>query len=210
MKKVPFIIVLLSLLSSTFFSAHAISDVTTDTVIADATIVSSYTSVFSPKSINRSINIELSADAINGTVIKPGEEFSFNRTVGPRTVDRGYKSARIISGGRYVNGIGGGICQVSGTLFNAAVLAGMEITERRNHGLKIGYLPDGRDATVSWGTIDLRFINTTELEVTILITIENGVLEVRFVTYDPYTPPVIEVEVAVKSSRKYEMKTFVD
>lgn len=209
MKKLSFLVAFLLLLSSTFVPVKAVSDGPDEIGPLEFTVISSYTSTFNPDSANRSTNIILSADAINGTVLKPGDEFSFNRAVGPRTADRGYKSAQIISGGKYVNGIGGGICQVSGTLFNAAVLAGMEITERRNHGLKIGYLPDGRDATVSWGTIDLRFRNTADAEIIILISIESGVLEVRFVTYDEYTPPATEVIVTVKSSRRYEMSTYI-
>ena len=210
MKKISFLFALLLLLSSTYISAQAASGASKADETPELTVISSYTTTFNPDSVNRSINIALSADAINGTVVKPGEEFSFNETVGQRTADRGYKSATIISGGRFVNGIGGGICQVSGTLFNAAVLAGMEITERRNHGLKVSYLPGGRDATVSWGEIDLKFKNTSDAEMTILISIEDGVLEVKFATNGLYTPPTVEAIVTGKSLWRFEMTTYVN
>jgi len=113
----------------------------------------------SSSSSNRLTNIRLALSSINGYCIKPGETFSFNEVVGKRTKDRGYKIATAYSGGEVTEDVGGGICQVSTTLFNAAVKADLEIVERHNHSLTVGYVDLGKDASVSWNSQDLRFKN---------------------------------------------------
>jgi len=110
---------------------------------------------------NRKHNIFTAVDKISGTIVKPNEEFSFNEVVGRRNEENGYKVAKIISNGEYVDGMGGGVCQVSTTLYNAAVLAGLEIVESHNHTLKPGYIKSGFDAMVNYGSCDLRFRNNT-------------------------------------------------
>lgn len=116
----------------------------------------------SSSSSNRLANIRLAAQIINGTCLKPGETFSFNGVVGERTEKRGFKTATAYSGGKVVEDVGGGICQVSTTLFNAAVKADMKIVERHNHSLTVGYVDKGKDAAVDWGNQDLRFTNNTD------------------------------------------------
>ena len=106
-------------------------------------------------------NITLAMSMINGTKLAPGETFSFNGTVGQRTSDRGFKMATAYSGGEVTEQVGGGICQVSTTLFNAAVKADMRIDERHNHSLTVHYVDKGKDATVDWGNQDLKFTNTS-------------------------------------------------
>lgn len=115
----------------------------------------------SSSSSNRLTNITLALDAINGTLLQPGEEFSFNQTVGKRTAERGYKVAAAYSGGEVTEELGGGICQVSTTLFNAVVKADLEVTERHAHSMPVSYVDKGKDATVSWGSQDLKFKNNT-------------------------------------------------
>ena len=110
-------------------------------------------------------NISLALSAINGARIQPGETFSFNDTVGKRTTERGYKPAGAYSAGEVVEEVGGGICQVSTTLFNAVVKADLEITERHNHSMPVGYVDKGKDATVNWGNQNFRFTNNTDSEV---------------------------------------------
>jgi vancomycin resistance protein YoaR len=110
---------------------------------------------------NRRGNIALVAQKLTGAVVKPGETFSFNHTVGARTVKAGYREAPIIVDGEKKKGIGGGVCQVSTTLYNAALEAGFEIVERHEHTKDVAYVPDGKDAAVSYGSWDLRFRNTT-------------------------------------------------
>ena len=106
-------------------------------------------------------NITLAMSMINGTKLAPGETFSFNGTVGQRTSGRGFRKAPAYSGGEVTEEIGGGICQVSTTLFNAAVKADMQIDERHNHSLTVHYVDKGKDATVDWGNQDLKFTNTS-------------------------------------------------
>lgn len=120
-----------------------------------------------PNNRNRGINIRLAATAIDGTVLFPGEEFSFNQIVGPRTPQKGYTIAHIYSEGEVRDGYGGGICQVSTTLYDAALLANLTVTERHNHMFTVGYVPLGMDAAVSYGYADLRFRNTTNYPVMI-------------------------------------------
>lgn len=111
---------------------------------------------------NRLTNIRQAMKLINGTRLAPGETFSFNETVGKRTTERGFKVATAYSSGEVTEEVGGGICQVSTTLFNAAVKADLEIVERHNHSLTVGYVDKGKDAAVNWNSQDLRFRNTTD------------------------------------------------
>lgn len=110
---------------------------------------------------NRNTNVRLAAEAINGTVIKPGHEFSFNGTVGQRTETKGYKGAAAYNNGEVVQEIGGGVCQVSTTLYNAVFKAGLKISYRRSHTFEPNYVTPGRDATVSYEQPDFKFINTS-------------------------------------------------
>lgn len=143
--------------------------------------LASYTTEFSG-SPNRIANIQRAAQLINGTLVAPGEVFSFNKTVGQRTEERGFKTAPVITPeGRLQDDLGGGICQVATTLFNAAFFAGLEIVERANHTLYIDHYPMGRDAAVSWGSPDLKFRNDTAHWILIKSHADND--SVRFVIY---------------------------
>lgn len=130
------------------------------------------------KDQNRSENLAIASKKIDGTIILPGETFSYNKAVGERTISEGYKEAGQYIGGKLVNGIGGGICQLSSTLYNAVLYANLEIVARTNHGYLCAYINAGRDATVSWGTIDFQFKNTRKYPVKIKSTVRNGVVEV--------------------------------
>ncbi|MDD3766258.1 MAG: VanW family protein [Eubacteriales bacterium] len=105
-------------------------------------------------------NIQLANEALNKAIVQSGDIFSFNDVVGPRTADRGYQEAPIIIDEEKEMGIGGGVCQVSTTLYNAALAGGLEIIERHQHSAEVGYIELGRDATVSYGGYDLKFKNT--------------------------------------------------
>ena len=110
---------------------------------------------------NRIHNVQLVARMVDGAVIAPGSTFSFNQTTGERSSDRGFREAPVIINGELQNGIGGGVCQVSTTVFNAAYEAGLPIDSRTNHALYIDHYPQGRDATVNYPDIDLKFRNDT-------------------------------------------------
>ncbi|MGM8213077.1 VanW family protein [Virgibacillus sp. W0430] len=118
-----------------------------------------YETYFKKANVERTHNIELSTKAINNYVVLPGEQFSFNKVVGERTKERGYKKAPVIVKGEIEEDIGGGICQVSSTLFNAVNLKGIEIIERYSHSRSVPYVPPGKDATVSWWGPDFVFKN---------------------------------------------------
>jgi hypothetical protein len=124
-----------------------------------ANFKSAFTTRFAGSGPDRKNNIALSAAGFNGRRLDPGEEFSFNRSTGPRTEARGYREANIILNGRFEKGAGGGVCQTSTTLYNAALLAGMEIKEAHRHSLPVSYVAPSFDAAVSGGTMDLRFAN---------------------------------------------------
>lgn len=110
---------------------------------------------------NRNTNVRLSAEALNGTILAPGEEFSFNGVVGQRTPAKGYKEAAAYNNGEVVQETGGGVCQISTTLYNAVYRAGLEITYRRSHTFEPSYITPGQDATVSWEQPDFKFRNNT-------------------------------------------------
>jgi vancomycin resistance protein YoaR len=110
---------------------------------------------------NRLHNVRLVAQLVDGALIPPGAEFSFNKTTGERSPERGFREAPVIINGELQNGIGGGVCQVSTTVFNAAFESGLSITSRTNHALYIDHYPQGRDATVNYPDLDLRFQNDT-------------------------------------------------
>lgn len=126
---------------------------------------------------NRGDNIRLAVSKINGLILAPGDVFSFNGAVGPRTADGGYLTAHTYTAGKVVDGIGGGICQVSSTLYNAVLKADLNVVERRNHMFTVGYVPFGQDATVSYGTTDFKFSNSTKWPIKIVtgVTKNNNV-----------------------------------
>lgn len=124
---------------------------------------------------SRSKNIELATKKIDGTIILPGETFSYNKIVGKRTIEAGYEEAGAYAGGQIVQEVGGGICQVSSTLYNAVLYANLEVTERYNHYFETSYVDAGRDATVSWGTVDFKFKNNRNYPIKIVATAKNGV-----------------------------------
>lgn len=142
-------------------------------------LVSSYTTKYDASNTNRSGNLKLSANKINGTVLMPGEEFSFNEVVGKRTIEDGYRNAKIYENGQVVDGLAGGICQISSTLYNAVLLANLEVTERRNHSFTSTYVPAGRDATVVYGTQDFKFKNSRSYPIKIEANVANGIAEFK-------------------------------
>ena len=145
-------------------------NVTTNQIGTEAfpDLLSSFSTSFTSSNANRSTNISLCASKINGLVLMPGETFSFNQTVGKRTQAAGFKEATAYLNGKVVQEYGGGICQVSSTLYNAVLYANLEITERINHGYKPTYVKPGLDATVSWGGPDFKFTNNRNYPIKII------------------------------------------
>lgn len=133
---------------------------------------------FSEAQRNRSHNIRQATERINGAVLLPGDVFSYNQKVGPRTLREGFRKAPVIISGELVPGDGGGVCQVSSTLYMAALQAGLQIVQRSKHAFPIGYAPAGLDATVVYGVLDLRFRNNTEYPIAIIARAKRGRMQV--------------------------------
>lgn len=141
-------------------------------------MLSKFSTSFTSSNSNRSTNIRLAAQKINGTVLMPGETFSYNQVVGKRTAAAGFKPAPAYFGGEVVQEYGGGICQVSSTLYNAVLYANLEITERTNHGFKPSYVTPGLDATVSWGGPDFKFTNNRDYPIRISCDTSGKILKI--------------------------------
>ncbi len=156
-------------------------------------LIGYYVTYFNSSNKERSLNILLSAQGINNKVVFPGETFSFNQAVGERTKAKGYMPAKIIVKGEYSEGIGGGICQVSSTLFNAVDRAGLQIVKRYSHSRRVPYVPPGRDATVSWYGPDFSFKNEYNQPILIRTKVQNGMMFVFIYSSDSinYTPKQI-------------------
>lgn len=148
----------------------------------------------------RNTNVKLAAQALNGTIVQPGEEFSFNKVVGPRTAEKGYQEAAAYNSGEVVQEIGGGVCQMSSTLYHTAFQAGMKITYRRSHTFEPNYVTPGQDAAISWELPDFRFVNTSKSAIGIRASYSN-----RQATVAIYGVPVLEDGVSLSlSSEKVE------
>ncbi|SCY94792.1 VanW family protein [Alkaliphilus peptidifermentans] len=128
-------------------------------------VLGEFKTSFSANDKGRNTNIALAASQINGVLLMPNDVFSFNNQTGERGEDKGYQKAPVIVNGQLVQGLGGGICQVSTTLYNAVVRSNLEIIQRQNHSLPVAYVPLGHDATVAFGHIDFQFMNNTEYPV---------------------------------------------
>ena len=142
-------------------------------------LLATFSTNYKASNVNRTTNLKLAASKINGTVLLPNEEFSYNKVVGERSEKTGFKMAATYSNGQVVDGIGGGICQISSTLYDAVVMANLNVTTRRNHQFVTSYLPAGKDATVVWGSQDFKFVNTRKYPIRIVATVEGGVATVQ-------------------------------
>lgn len=136
------------------------------------------TTNYDASNINRNNNLVLASEKLNGTIVNPGETFSYNQTIGQRTISAGFKEAKAYANGKVVLDVGGGICQLSSTLYNSVLLTNLEVVERRSHYFQTSYLPAGRDATVSWGSVDFKFKNNRKYPIKIVAVAKDGVVKV--------------------------------
>lgn len=173
------------------------------------TIIGTYSSNYSSSSENRKTNIHLASAKINSVSLNPGEVFSFNNVVGPRNEANGYKIAQVYTNNKVADGIGGGICQVSSTLYNAVVLADLEIVSRRNHSLPVSYVPLGRDATVSYGSIDFKFKNNKETPIKLEVICDGSTLTVNVYGRKKYIKD-ISIETQITGSVPYTTEEIKD
>lgn len=142
-------------------------------------LVSEFSTKFPASQYDRNNNIQLAASHLDGVVLMPGDSVSFNNTVGRRTIEGGFKEAGVYRNGRHDVGVGGGICQVSTTLYNAALFANLKIVKRQNHSMPVPYVPVGRDATVDYGAIDLVIENNFDTPIAVSSEYERGRLTFR-------------------------------
>ena len=157
-------------------------------------MLSTYSTRYSTSDRDRTTNLQLAASKINGTVVMPGETFSYNQVVGERTISAGYKEAPIYVNGEVVDGLGGGICQITSTLYNAVLYANLEIVERSNHQFVPSYVTASRDATVVYGSIDFKFKNNRDYPIKLVCSVSGGIA--RFDIYGLRTNNEYEVEIS--------------
>ncbi|WOV87985.1 VanW family protein [Sporosarcina oncorhynchi] len=162
-----------------------------DILYIEEALIASYTTYFNQADSGRNRNIELSALAINNVIVGSGDYFSFNTVVGPRSEENGYQPAPEIVNKELVMGIGGGICQTSSTMFNAVDKIPVKYVERHHHSLDIGYVPKGRDATVSYGGLDFRFQNTNDVPFIIKTVVADNFLTVEIRTANKFKDSLV-------------------
>ena len=165
--------------------------------------LSKYTTIYDAGNTSRATNIAIAAKTINGTIILPGETFSYNKVLGNTTKEKGYQLGGAYVNGKVVQAYGGGICQVSSTLYNAVLYANLEIVERYNHSYAVSYVPAGRDATVSYGGKDFKFKNSRQYPVKIVASAKNGVISVAFQGIKEKKEYNIEITSQVLSTTPY-------
>ena len=139
--------------------------------------IATFSTKLSGSSEGRLTNIRISCEKLNGTVVSNGDTFSFCETVGPSTSEEGYKEAPIIVNGEKVQGLGGGNCQISSTLYNAVLsVPNLTVIERHEHGKEVHYVPKGKDAAVSYGSVDFKFKNETGNDIKLYFSTDNKTL----------------------------------
>lgn len=166
-----------------YVSQPSVTEQTLRDKLFSATL-SSYSTSYGGSTSNRCANVARAASLINGTVIAPGGVFSFNDTVGLRTTANGFYTAKEYVNGQSVDGIGGGTCQVSSTLYSAVLYADMTIVERLNHMMSVGYIPLGQDATVSDGGVDFKFKNSSDYPIKISAYTSGATITVKIIGTD--------------------------
>ena len=185
-------------------------EITTDKIGSEGfpDLLAEFSTNYNPGAKDRTTNLRLASNKINNTVVLPGETFSYNKVVGKRTTEAGYKEAPSYAGGKVVNDIGGGICQITSTLYNAVVLANLDIVSRSNHQFVPSYVKAGRDATVVYGAIYFKFKNTRKYPIKIKSTVSGGVARVQI--YGMKEETEYEVKIETKITGSIPMKTVYE
>lgn len=137
-------------------------------------LLAAFQTVIHDSAESRLHNINLCIKAINGVTLAPGEVFSFNSTVGERSGERGYQKAKVLIDGEYVDDYGGGVCQVSTTIYNASLIAGLETIEHHTHDKPVNYVAEGKDAAVNYDSLDLKIKNNTNSSIKIEVSTNNS------------------------------------
>ena len=172
--------------------------------------IETFSTRYDASNYSRSKNLQIAASKINGTVLMPGEIFSFNNVVGERTVSEGYENAAIYSNGQVVNGLAGGICQISSTLYNVVLLSNLEIVERFNHSFTTSYVAAGRDATVVYGIKDFKFKNTRNYPIKIEASVSAGVVTFSIYGIKEENEYTVKILPKITQTTPYTTKNIVD
>lgn len=157
--------------------------------------IATYQTYYDTKNKTRTVNINNAVEKLDNLVIPVGSTFSFNQTVGKRTVLAGYEEAKVVEGDEFVDGLGGGICQVSSTVFQAVLRANMDITVRACHSLEISYVPLGADATVQWNSQDFQFENNSASDIKLKVSANNGTMTCTVYAAEDIKPSNLKVDV---------------
>ena len=168
-------------------------------------LLSTFSTTYDVSNTPRTTNLILAMNKLDGVVVAPGEVFSYNKTLGKRTAAAGYKEAGGFAGGRVVQTLAGGICQISSTLYDAAVYANLEIVERHNHMFLAGYVGPGKDATVVYGSLDLKFKNTRKYPIMIKTSIGSGVAKVSIFGVKEEVEYEVEISTTVHSYSQFSV-----
>ena len=173
-------------------------------------LLSEFSTKYNASDTDRTTNLKLAANKINGTVLVPGQTFSYNSVVGERTIAAGYKNAAIYQNGQVVDGLGGGICQISTTLFNAVLYANLEIVQRRNNQFVPSYVTAGRDATVVYGSQDFQFKNSRNNAIKIMCSVNNGIAKFQIYGVKEDTEYEVDVNASIikRTSSNIYSKTY--
>lgn len=179
------------------------------------TVISEFSTTFNAGEVGRAANLRLGSSSIDGILLLPGDEFSFNETTGPRVASAGYQEAPVIIRGELVPGIGGGICQVSTTLYNAVVRADLFVVERTNHSLPVSYVPLGHDATVAFNLLDFRFRNNQQAPIFLESEVRGNRITVRIFGKNKERPDIDLVSRVVQvveptTETRYDHGMYVD
>lgn len=173
-------------------------------------LLGTFMTKYDPGNDNRSTNLKLAAEKVDETILLPGEVFSYNKVVGERTIAAGYKEAAIYQGGEVVDGLGGGICQLSSTLYNAVVYANLKIVSRTNHHFLTSYVDPGRDATVAYGSIDFKFENSRKYPIKIVCDVEDGIARIDIYGIKEEQEYEVVIQTKVTSSVPFTTKYIED
>ena len=144
-------------------------------------VIASFSTNFNPNNANRTYNIKLACERINNSMILPNQVFSMDKALGTRTKENGYKSAPVIIKNQLIEGVGGGVCQVTSTLYVAVLKAKLSVVERVNHSIPLGYVEPGQDATIAEGHIDFKFKNNKEYPILLNAEVSGGKIIIRLI-----------------------------
>lgn len=170
-------------------------------------LLASYRATLPDPILDERHNISLAADYLRGAVVKPGQVFSLNARIGWRSAERGFKPGPMYQGGRIVSTVGGGVCKIASVMYNVAILADQEIVERHSHSMTVPYVPPGQDATISYGTKDFKFRNTTQAPILIWSQNKGGTLYMAF--YGTTAPPRVRwIHRTLSKSRTWTEYTY--